>query len=402
MALYKEDIVDIDLAKDRLHRSFLPHSIGTGDVAANRFGIRVFRNGEEVDLTGCSCYGYFRDPMGNNIALTSHGTIDGNLAYITLPQACYNYDGQFTLAIKLIGGGVTGTMRIVDGVVDNTNTGGAVAPTGTVPTYTEVLSQYDAMVAATAAANGCIAETFDATKAYSAGQYVINSGSLYRLTADHAANVTWANTSKVEVKFGNELSDVNSAINGAFDLVNSVDHLFDYAYGFGGKKTYSSSSASIKVLQYGTKIVANGNNGLSGTNIRFKLNGGLAYASSNAAVDSWANPVSGLKSGHKYKVSLILISGSVSHEEGAYYPSIAVYKAGGHASILQNTGRGENGIDYSGTFVAESGISYHFAFVFTSLATATNAIYQYIVEDTTEKTDDLLGTIQYAEGSAWA
>lgn len=145
MALYKEDIVDIDLAKDRLHRSFLPHSIGTGDVAANRFGIRVFRNGEEESLTGCSCFGYFRDPMGNNIALTSHGTIDGNLAYITLPQACYNYDGQFTLAIKLIGGGVTGTMRIVDGVVDNTNTGGAVAPTETVPTYTEVLAVYDQM-----------------------------------------------------------------------------------------------------------------------------------------------------------------------------------------------------------------------------------------------------------------
>ena len=145
MALYKEDIVDIDLAKDRLHRSFLPHSIGTGDIAANRFGIRDFRNGEEESLTGCSCFGYFRDPMGNNIALTSHGTIDGNLAYITLPQACYNYDGQFTLAIKLVGGGVTGTMRIVDGIVDNTNTGGAVAPTGTVPTYTEVLAVYDQM-----------------------------------------------------------------------------------------------------------------------------------------------------------------------------------------------------------------------------------------------------------------
>lgn len=148
MALYKEDIVDIDLAKDRLHRSFLPHSIGTGDVAANRFGIRVFRNGEEESLTGCSCFGYFRDPMGNNIALTNHGTIDGNLAYVTLDPACYNYDGQFTLAIKLVGGGVTGTMRIIDGIVDNTNTGGAVAPTSAVPTYTEVLAAYNAAVEA--------------------------------------------------------------------------------------------------------------------------------------------------------------------------------------------------------------------------------------------------------------
>lgn len=213
MAIYKEDIATINLEAGNIFRSFVKHTIGTADSAADRFGIRVMRGDEEVDLTGCSCYGYFRDPHGNNIALTSNGTIDGNVAYVTLPQACYNYEGQFTLAIKLIGGGVTGTMRIVDGVIDNTNTGSAAAPTGTVPTYSEILSQYDAMAAATAAANGCTAETFDATKAYSAGKYVINSGALYRLTADHAANTTWANTSKVEVKFGNELTNFKKELN---------------------------------------------------------------------------------------------------------------------------------------------------------------------------------------------
>lgn len=402
MAIYHEDIVTVELSSGSIHRSFLNHSIGSGDSAANRFGIRVLRNGEEVDLSGCSCYGYFRDPQGNNIALTANGTVDGSLAYVTLPQACYNYEGQFCLAIKLIGGGVTGTMRIVDGMVDNTHTGGAVAPTGAVPSYSEIISQYDAMVAATAAANGCIAETFDATKAYKAGQYVINSGALYRLTADHAANTTWANTSKAEVKFGNELSDTKSVLEGVIDLENIMDCLLDYSYGFGDKKAYTSSSASVEIRQFGTKITVNGNNGTSTTNIRFKLNGGLAYASSNSAVDSWANPVSGLKSGHKYKVSLIFISGSVSHEEGAYYPNATVYKAGGHASVLQDTGRGENGIDHSGTFVAESGVSYHFAFVLNMHSSATSAIFQYIVEDITKKTEDLLGTIQYAEGSAWA
>lgn len=205
MAIYKEDIATINLETGNIFRSFVKQTIGTADNAADRFGIRVMRGDTEVDLSGCSCYGYFKDPHGNNIALTSYGTIDGNVAYVTLPQACYNYEGQFCLAIKLIGGGVTGTMRIVDGVIDNTNTGSAAAPTEAVPTYQEILSQYDAMVAATAAANGCIADTFDATKVYKAGQYVISSGSLYRLTADHAANVTWANTSKVAVKFGNEL-----------------------------------------------------------------------------------------------------------------------------------------------------------------------------------------------------
>ena len=153
MAIYKSDIVDINLDGGVIHRSFMKHSIGTADSAADRFGVRVFRGTEEVDLSGCSCYGFFRNSNGDNIALTSNGTVDGSVAYVTLPQACYNYEGPFCLAIKLIGGGVTGTVRIVDGIVDNTNTGDAVAPTGTVPTYTEILSQYDAMVAATATAN---------------------------------------------------------------------------------------------------------------------------------------------------------------------------------------------------------------------------------------------------------
>lgn len=142
------DIVQIELNSGNLHRSWLNHSIGSGDIQANAFGVDVFRDGEPVSLSGGSVQGYFRDPRGNNIAITTGNTVSGNRAYVVLPQACYNYDGQFTLAIKVIGGGVTGTMRIVDGIVDNTNTGSAVAPTGTVPTYQEVLAVYDQMVAA--------------------------------------------------------------------------------------------------------------------------------------------------------------------------------------------------------------------------------------------------------------
>ncbi|MBO7661820.1 MAG: hypothetical protein J6U01_00435 [Clostridia bacterium] len=142
------DIVAIELNSGNLHRSWLNHSIGSGDIMANAFGVDIFRDKQAVNLVGGSVQGYFRDPQGNNIAITTGNTISGNRAFVVLPQACYNYEGQFTLAIKVIGGGVTGTMRIVDGIVDNTNTGSAVAPTGTVPTYQEVLAVYDQMVAA--------------------------------------------------------------------------------------------------------------------------------------------------------------------------------------------------------------------------------------------------------------
>ena len=150
MAAYKEDYADIDLKTGTIHRTFLNHSIGKGDNMANRYGVRLFRGGEPVNVNAGSCQGYFMAPDGTNIALTGStltGT-DGNLAWVQLPQACYNAEGQFTLAIKVIVNGVVDTMRIIDGVVNNTGADGAVAPVGTVPTYQEVLAVYEQMLEA--------------------------------------------------------------------------------------------------------------------------------------------------------------------------------------------------------------------------------------------------------------
>lgn len=150
MAIDHLDIVDIELTSGSLHRSFLSHSIGLNDNNANSFGVRVFRNGEPVNLESGWVQGFFHNSHGENIALTQHGTFLYNVAYVTLPQACYNYEGQFTLAIKVISQNTanTVTMRIIDGVVVNTNTDNPVAPVETVPTYEEILALYGEMLEA--------------------------------------------------------------------------------------------------------------------------------------------------------------------------------------------------------------------------------------------------------------
>lgn len=150
MAVYKRDIVDINLETGNIHRSFLKHSIGYKDQQADHFGIRAYRNGEPVNLTGVSIQGIFMPPQGSPIAITSGNIVNYNEAEVVLPQACYNYDGQFTLAIKLVdpSNAVTGTMRIVDGMVDNTHASGTVAPVAAIPSYQEVLSTYEQAIAA--------------------------------------------------------------------------------------------------------------------------------------------------------------------------------------------------------------------------------------------------------------
>ena len=137
-AHYHQDIVDIDLNNGNIHRSFSMRMIGEGDINGNRFGIRVFRNGEAVSLSGCIVTGYFIRADAQTIICP--GGIDGNIAYVPLIQSCYAKEGNFTLAIKITGGGVTGTMRIVDGAVVSTTTDAVLDPTGDVPDIDELMA----------------------------------------------------------------------------------------------------------------------------------------------------------------------------------------------------------------------------------------------------------------------
>ena len=138
MAIYREDIVDIELESGTVHRSFMNKSIGEGDINANRFGFRCLRNGQPVSLTGSAVLGHFIQANGNTVQL--NGEVDGDTAYVTLPETCYAVEGQFTLAIKLSGGGVVGTIRMVDGTVVNTTNGAVIDPGSVIPDLADYLA----------------------------------------------------------------------------------------------------------------------------------------------------------------------------------------------------------------------------------------------------------------------
>lgn len=138
MANYREDIVNIELMGGNIHRAFMQKSIGAGDELANRFGVRVYRNGTPETLTG-NCFGLFIRADGATVPI-NNGTISGNMAYVTLPEECYAVEGVFTLAIKAsVSGGETTTLRIVDGVVSRTSTDIAVDPGTIIPSIEDLI-----------------------------------------------------------------------------------------------------------------------------------------------------------------------------------------------------------------------------------------------------------------------
>ena len=206
-AVYHNDSVDIELESGTVFRSFLNHTIGSGDNNANWYGVRVFRNGEPVNLTGCSVQGIFMPSSGSAILISdsTHTWVSENEAAVLLPQACYNVKGQFTLAIKIIGTTAyttTGTVRIVDGVVADTYSENPVAETETVPTYQEILAVYDQMVAAK---DGSV--RFDIEQELTAAQMTQARG-----------NIAAASESDV--------SDLKSALHHDYSAIVNTDNLF--------------------------------------------------------------------------------------------------------------------------------------------------------------------------------
>lgn len=289
MAIHKDSIVDVDLTSGTIHRSFLNHSIGMNDSDGDFFGVRVFKGGEPVDLTNVSVQGHFNPPVGAPIFLNAGNYISGNVATVRLPQACYNYEGPFSLAIKLVTVNETVTVRIVDGMVDNTYVEGSVAPTGTVPTYQEVLAEYDQMVAATATANAAaqtavntantaattavntanaaaancaaiVAAPYSNSATYAVGSYCTKDGKLYECTTAITTAEEWTAGHWTETKVGPEVSDLKSAFelskeSTATDIeqiTNNRIGVFDYGYyktvEVGGTVEFISSSNYVSTL----------------------------------------------------------------------------------------------------------------------------------------------------------
>lgn len=152
--IYRESIARVELDGD-LVREHVGSLLATGDKLANRYGVEVYRGGKAVSIAGMALVGYFIRPEADTVVI--NGTTSGNTGYVELPQSCYTQEGAFALALKLSGGDVVQTVRVLDGRVILTQEGDLIDPGTTVPTLDDILGQIAACEAATEAANAVAA-----------------------------------------------------------------------------------------------------------------------------------------------------------------------------------------------------------------------------------------------------
>lgn len=149
--IYREDIATIDLTEP-LRREQVGKTFATGDKLGNRVGVRVRRNHVDVDLSGHAATGYFIRSDLQTVVIP--GKVEDELAYVDIPQACLTERGPFSLAIKISGGDVTQTVRVLDGSLILTQTDTLIAEAEAIPTLDDIFAQIAAMEQATDAAVG--------------------------------------------------------------------------------------------------------------------------------------------------------------------------------------------------------------------------------------------------------
>ena len=135
--LRRADIVPVDLAQN-LPRSGAGTLIALGDQYANRFGAKLTRHGNSVDTDGYKVLGFFIRPDGRTV--TIDGASSGDEVYVDLLPECCAVEGRFSLSIKIIGGDIACTVRVIDGYAKITRTDEVVDPGNVIPSFESVFT----------------------------------------------------------------------------------------------------------------------------------------------------------------------------------------------------------------------------------------------------------------------
>lgn len=124
-----------------------PGDLVWGDSEANEVRVQVTRDGEPVDLTGCTAQGQMMRADGNT--LIWNGSIMDSEAVVLLPASAYAVSGPATLNVVLFDGEAQTTLISMKLMVNATTSSAEVAPVDTVPDLQQLVAKIAEMEAAT-------------------------------------------------------------------------------------------------------------------------------------------------------------------------------------------------------------------------------------------------------------
>lgn len=220
------------------------------DSAGHRINVDVFDNGVPVSVGGSVSAEVVRSD-GETVPVT--GAVSENRAYVILPQAAYAVVGAVQITIKVTEGTTIVTIACFVAYVHESDTEIIVDPGTIIPSIQALISQIETAVASIPADYSSLwtslAPAFSTSTAYAVGQYVTNSGVLYRFTTAHPAG-TWNSAHVTAVNLGSDISALKSATK-VYDAVEIATFTDSGSYSIGavgsvvGDPTLSASSTML-------------------------------------------------------------------------------------------------------------------------------------------------------------
>ena len=257
------------------------------DSAGHRINVDVFDNGVPVSVGGSVSAEVVRSD-GETVPVT--GAVSENRAYVILPQAAYAVVGAVQITIKVTEGTTIVTIACFVAYVHESDTDITVDPGTIIPSIQALISQIETAVASIPADYSSLwtslAPAFSTSTAYAVGQYVTNSGVLYRFTTAHPAG-TWNSAHVTAVNLGSDISALKSAfeddingITGAKPIIFEVGYWSTPAVGSAVTK---SDNAGYRTARFPVSV---------GNKITINLSGGSGSQRAYVWIDSSGNVLS--------------------------------------------------------------------------------------------------------------
>ena len=210
MATVKTDF-RCDLTKP-VQVQYLDGNLFTLDNGGNTINVYCYEGEEPATLGGSVSANVIR-PDGTTVPVS--GAIDGNKAYVILPQAAYAVPGYVTIIIKVTQNTTVTTIAaiVANNMLSSTDT--IVDPGTIVPSVQALIAQIEAAVGSIPADYSALllmlAKNYSSSKPYIVGEYAWEAGVLKRCIVPITAGETYTAAHWTDACMGDDVSALKSA-----------------------------------------------------------------------------------------------------------------------------------------------------------------------------------------------